>query len=164
MFVVPEPHIVKETAKIYDLQDPTSKMSKSAASDAGLINLLDDAEGVGEEDQVRGHRHRPRGRLRPGEQAGRQQPADHLLGALTGESTAALEERYAGKMYGHLKVDVADALGEFVFPFQQKVETYLSDEAGLDRILATGADRARAVAGPTLAQVYDRVGFLAAKG
>ena len=72
VFVIPEAHIVKETAKIYDLQDPTSKMSKSAASDAGLINMLDDAEGIGEEDQVRGHRHRPRDRLRPGEQAGRE--------------------------------------------------------------------------------------------
>ena len=56
-FVVPEVMIAKETAKIYDLAEPTAKMSKSAATGAGLINLLDDPEGVGQEDPLGGHRH-----------------------------------------------------------------------------------------------------------
>ncbi|HEY5857216.1 MAG TPA: tryptophan--tRNA ligase [Aldersonia sp.] len=163
VFVVPEAHIVKETAKIYDLQDPTSKMSKSAASDAGLINMLDDAKVSAKKiksavtDTGREIVYDPENK--PGVSN-----LLAILGALTGEPTATLEECYVGKGYGHLKVDVADALGEFVFPFQQKVEMYLADETELDRILVNGADRARAVAGQTLAQVYDRVGFLAAKG
>jgi tryptophanyl-tRNA synthetase len=163
VFIIPEAHIVKETAKIYDLQDPTSKMSKSAASDAGLINMLDDAKVSAKKIKSAVTDTGREVVFDPENKPGVSNLLT-ILGALTGESTAALEERYVGKMYGHLKVDVADALGAFVLPFQQKVESYLSDEAELDRILATGAERARAVAGPTLAQVYDRVGFLAAKG
>ena len=80
-FRLPEPYILKEAAKIYDLQDPTAKMSKSASSPGGIVELLDDPEGVGEEDPVGGHRHRPRDRLRPGEQAGCVEPAGDLLRA-----------------------------------------------------------------------------------
>ena len=70
-FTVPAPYIVKDTAKITDLQDPTAKMSKSASSPNGIIELLDDPAAVGQEDQVGGHRHRPRDHLRPGDQARR---------------------------------------------------------------------------------------------
>ncbi|MFC4377762.1 hypothetical protein ACFO5K_27155, partial [Nocardia halotolerans] len=75
-----------------------------------------------------------------------------------------LEQNFAGKGYGDLKVEVADALVEFVTPVQKKVQEYLSDPAELDRILAAGAQRAREIAGNTLAQVYDRVGFLVEPG
>ncbi|MET0317915.1 MAG: tryptophan--tRNA ligase, partial [Rhodococcus fascians] len=63
--------------------------------------------------------------------------------------------------YGDLKSDTADVLTEFVTPLKASVDGYMSDVAELDRILADGADRAREVASRTLAQVYDRVGFLA---
>ena len=79
-FVVPEPMIPKATAKIYDLQDPTAKMSKSASSDAGLISLLDDPASHRQEDPLRGHRQRARDPLRPRGQARRVQPADHPVG------------------------------------------------------------------------------------
>ncbi|MBF6356269.1 tryptophan--tRNA ligase [Nocardia higoensis] len=158
-FVVPEPHIVKGTAKIYDLQDPTSKMSKSAASDAGLINLLDDPKISAKKirsavtDTEREIRYDPD--LKPG--------VSNLLvilGALTSTPIVTLERDYAGKGYGDLKSDVADALVEFVTPLRDQVDEYLSDQGELDRILAAGAERAREIAGNTLAQVYDRVGFL----
>lgn len=159
-FVVPEAHIVKGTAKIYDLQDPTSKMSKSAASDAGLINLLDDPKVSAKKirsavtDTGREIRYDPD--TKPG--------VSNLLvilGALTGTSVDTLERDYDGKGYGDLKSDVADALVEFVTPLQAQVREYLADQGELDRILAAGAERAREIAGNTLAQVYDRVGFLA---
>ncbi|AXK86306.1 tryptophan--tRNA ligase [Nocardia farcinica] len=159
-FVVPEAHIVKGTAKIYDLQDPTSKMSKSAASDAGLINLLDDPKVSAKKirsavtDTGREIRYDPD--TKPG--------VSNLLvilGALTGTSLDTLERDYDGKGYGDLKSDVADALVEFVTPLQAQVREYLADQGELDRILAAGAERAREIAGNTLAQVYDRVGFLA---
>ncbi|WP_280483798.1 tryptophan--tRNA ligase [Nocardia farcinica] len=159
-FVVPEAHIVKGTAKIYDLQDPTSKMSKSAASDAGLINLLDDPKVSAKKirsavtDTGREIRYDPD--TKPG--------VSNLLvilGALTGTSLDTLERDYDGKGYGDLKSDVADALVEFVTPLQAQVREYLADQGELDRILAAGAERAREIAGYTLAQVYDRVGFLA---
>ncbi|MFF0491192.1 tryptophan--tRNA ligase [Nocardia sp. NPDC004068] len=158
-FVVPEAHIVSGTAKIYDLQDPTSKMSKSAATDAGLLNLLDDPKVSAKKirsavtDTEREIRYDPE--TKPG--------VSNLLvilSALTDTPIVTLENDYAGKGYGDLKNDVADALVDFVTPLQAKVQQYLDDQGELDRILADGADRAREIAGRTLAQVYDRVGFL----
>ncbi|MEV6771451.1 tryptophan--tRNA ligase [Nocardia sp. NPDC051030] len=158
-FVVPEPYIMKGTAKIYDLQDPTSKMSKSASSDAGLINLLDDPKVSAKKirsavtDTEREIRYDPE--TKPG--------VSNLLvilSSLTETPIVTLEQNYQGKGYGDLKTDTADALVEFVTPMRAKVEEYMSDQGELDRILASGADRAREVASKTLAQVYDRVGFL----
>ncbi|MTE11702.1 tryptophan--tRNA ligase [Nocardia aurantiaca] len=159
-FVVPEPHIVTGTAKIYDLQDPTAKMSKSALTDAGLLNLLDDPKVSAKKirsavtDTGRDIRYDPE--TKPG--------VSNLLvilSSLTDTPIVTLEQDYVGKGYGDLKSDTADALIEFVTPLRAKVEEYMSDQGELDRILAAGAERAREVAGKTLAQVYDRVGFLA---
>ncbi|WP_040833712.1 tryptophan--tRNA ligase [Nocardia brevicatena] len=159
-FVVPEAHIVKGTAKIYDLQDPTSKMSKSASSEAGLINLLDDPKITAKKvrsavtDTGREIRYDPENK--PG--------ISNLLvilSSLTEIPIVTLELDYTGRGYGDLKSDVADALVEFLTPLRTKVEEYLADQGELDRILASGAERAREIAGKTLAQVYDRMGFLA---
>ncbi|MET0315228.1 MAG: tryptophan--tRNA ligase [Rhodococcus fascians] len=162
-FLVPEPHIIEGTAKIYDLQDPTSKMSKSASTDAGLINLLDDPKVSAKkirsavtdtEREIRFDREN-----KPGVSN-----LLTILSALTGEAIVSLEQRYVGQGYGDLKGDVADALVEFVAPLRAAVDNYLADQTELDRILASGADRAREIASRTLAQVYDRVGFLPPKG
>ena len=161
--VVPDPYIIKGAAKIFDLQDPTSKMSKSAATAAGLISLLDDPKVSAKKirsavtDTDRDIRFDPA--TKPG--------VSNLLvilSALTGEPITTLENGYVGKGYGDLKVDVADALVDFVTPIQAKVKEFLADQGELDRILTTGAERAREVASQTLSQVYDRVGFLAPKG
>lgn len=158
-FVVPEPHVVTGTAKIYDLQDPTAKMSKSAGTAAGLINLLDPPKTTAKKirsavtDTERDIRYDPD--YKPG--------ISNLLvilSAMVDTPIVTLERDYVGKGYGELKSDVADALVEFVTPLQAKVEEYLADQGELDRILAAGAERAREIAGNTLAQVYDRVGFL----
>ncbi|MFI6220830.1 tryptophan--tRNA ligase [Nocardia salmonicida] len=159
-FVVPEPHIVKGTAKIFDLQDPTAKMSKSASSDAGLINLLDDPKVTAK---------KVRSAVTDTEREIRYNPANKagvsnllvILSSLRETPIVDLEVNFEGKGYGDLKAEVADALVEFVTPLQKKVQDYLSDQTELDRILAAGAERAREIAGNTLAQVYDRVGFLA---
>ncbi|AYF75069.1 tryptophan--tRNA ligase [Nocardia yunnanensis] len=159
-FVVPEPHIVTGTAKIYDLQDPTAKMSKSATTDAGLLNLLDDPKVSAKKirsavtDAEREIRYDPQAKAGVSNLL-------VILSSLTDTPIVTLEQDYAGKGYGDLKSDTADALVEFVTPLRAKVEEYMSDQGELDRILATGAERAREVAGKTLAQVYDRVGFLA---
>ncbi|QKT06714.1 tryptophan--tRNA ligase [Gordonia sp. X0973] len=159
-FTVPRPYIVKEFAKIYDLQNPTAKMSKSAESDAGLINLLDEPKrsakkirsAVTDSDSVIAFDREKK----PG--------VSNLLtiqSALTGRSVDELVAGYEGKQYGHLKVDTADALTEFVTPLRGKVDELLADPDHLDGILAAGAAKARAVAAPTLQRVYDKVGFLA---
>ncbi|MFF2088851.1 tryptophan--tRNA ligase [Nocardia sp. NPDC058176] len=159
-FVVPEPHIVKGTAKIYDLQDPTAKMSKSASSDAGLINLLDDPKVTAKKVRSAVTDTEREIRYDTEHKAGVSNLLV-ILSSLTATPIVTLEENFAGKGYGDLKAEVADALVEFVTPVQKQVQEYLSDPAELDRILAAGSERAREIAGNTLAQVYDRVGFLA---
>ncbi|WP_405772609.1 tryptophan--tRNA ligase [Streptomyces sp. NBC_01538] len=161
-FTIPKPYILKETAKIYDLQDPSIKMSKSASTPKGLINLLDDPKttakkvrsAVTDTDTVI--------RFDREEKPG----ISNLLGiysTLTGTDIAELERKYEGKGYGALKVDLADVVVDFVTPFRERTQQYLDDPETLDSILAKGAEKARAVAAETLAQAYGRVGFLPAK-
>ncbi|GLW54139.1 tryptophan--tRNA ligase 2 [Kitasatospora phosalacinea] len=161
-FTVPEPYILKATAKIQDLQDPAAKMSKSAATDKGLVNLLDPAKtsakkfksAVTDTDTVVTYDEA----AKPG--------VSNLLrihSALSGLSVDELVAHFEGKMYGALKTELADLFTEWVTPFQARTRQYLDDPAELDRVLALGAEKARAVASETLAEVYDRVGFLAPK-
>jgi tryptophanyl-tRNA synthetase len=83
-----------------------------------------------------------------------------IYSALAERSISELEAAYVGKGYGDLKKDLAEVLVEFVTPFQDRVKSYMDDVAELDKVLALGAERAREVASRTLAQVYERVGFL----
>ncbi|WP_405795474.1 tryptophan--tRNA ligase [Streptomyces sp. NBC_01506] len=161
-FTVPKPHIVREVAKIYDLQDPTVKMSKSASAPKGLVNLLDDpkvtAKKIKSAVTDTGTEIRFDAEAKPG--------ISNLLtiySTLTGASIPDLEQRYEGKGYGALKVDLAEAMVDFVTPFRSRTQEYLDDPETLDSILAEGAEKARAVAAETLAQAYDRIGFLPAK-
>ncbi len=161
-FTVPKPYIVKETGKIYDLQDPTIKMSKSASTPKGLINLLDDPKvtakkvksAVTDTDTVI--------RFDPENKAGVSNLLT-IMSTLTSTSVADLEKSYEGKMYGALKTDLAEVMVDFVTPFRARTQEYLDDPETLDSVLAKGAEKARAVAAETLAQTYDRMGFLPAK-
>ncbi|GAA4347828.1 tryptophan--tRNA ligase [Angustibacter luteus] len=161
-FTVPEPFIVKETAKIYDLQDPTAKMSKSAATLSGVIDLLDEPKVTAKKirsavtDAEREIRYDVE--TKPG--------VSNLLSihsALSGRPVETLEKDYAGKGYGDLKGDLADLVTTELSPFRERTLAYLDDPAALDDVLADGAAKARDVAATTLAQVYDRVGFLSAR-
>ncbi|WP_018180774.1 tryptophan--tRNA ligase [Jongsikchunia kroppenstedtii] len=158
-FVVPEPHIVSDVAKIYDLQDPTSKMSKSADSEAGLINLLDDPKVIAK--RVKSAVTDNDGVVRFDRE--KQPGVSNLLtiqSALRGKPIDELVADYEGKQYGHLKVDTAEVLAEFVGPLRAKVDELMSDERHLDEILAAGAAKARAIAGATRNAVYEKVGFV----
>lgn len=161
-FTLPQPYILKETAKIYDLQDPSIKMSKSASSVKGLVNLLDEPKVTAKkiksavtdtETEIRYDAvHKP--------------GVSNLLtihSTLTGTTIAELEERYAGKGYGALKTELAEVVTDWVTPFRARTQEYLDDPETLDSVLAKGAEKARTVAAETLAQAYDRVGFLPAK-
>jgi tryptophanyl-tRNA synthetase len=161
-FTVPAPYIVKETAKIYDLQDPTAKMSKSAPFPKGLVNLLDEPKAsakkiksaVTDTDTVI--------RFDEKEKPG----VSNLLtiySTLTGTAIPELEQRYEGKGYGALKTDLAETFVEWVTPFRERTQEFLGDPETLDSVLAKGAEKARAVAAETLAKTYDRMGLLPAK-
>ena len=155
--VVPEPLIVKDTAKVLDLADPTAKMSKS--SPAGCVFLLDDPKVTRKKimsavtDSDRDIRYDPDGK------AGVSNLLT-LLSALDGRSVNEVADSYEGRGYGDLKKDVAEVVVDFCTGFRSQVDDLMSDPAELDRLVRLGADRARAAAAPTLAAVYDRVGFV----
>ncbi|WP_442928931.1 tryptophan--tRNA ligase [Modestobacter sp. VKM Ac-2981] len=161
-FALPEAYVPPGAAKVLDLQSPDKKMSKSLPP-AGCINLLDDPKVTAK-------------RIRSAvTDTGREVVADpvgkpgvtNLLAihsALSGQSVAQLEEQFAGRGYGDLKKEVAEVVTDALAPVQQRTAELLADPAELERVLAAGAARAREVAAPTLATVYERVGFLPAVG
>jgi tryptophanyl-tRNA synthetase len=158
-FRLPEPYILKSTAKILDLQDPTSKMSKSASSPGGIIELLDDptlsAKKIRSAVTDSGSEVRFDAEEKPG--------LSNLLtifSALTGRTVQDLAESYAGRGYGDFKKDLGEVVVEFVTPFRDRTMELLEDRTTLGDILADGADQASAVAEATLRDVYDRVGFV----
>jgi tryptophanyl-tRNA synthetase len=162
-FTVPAAHIVKGAEKIYDLAEPTAKMSKSASSPAGVVDLLDEPKVSAKKirsavtDTGREIHYDPA--TKPG--------ISNLLviyAALSGRSVEELVGAYAGQGYGTLKSDVAQAIADFVTPLRQAVAGYTDDPAELDKLLARGAERAREVAAETVRAVYDRVGFLPPTG
>jgi tryptophanyl-tRNA synthetase len=158
-FVVPEVLIPKATAKIYDLQDPSSKMSKSAATDAGLISLLDPPAVSAKKIRSAVTDSEREIRFDPDAKAG----VSNLLSiqsAVTGVGIDALVGGYAGRGYGDLKKDTAEAVVEFVTPIKTRVDEFLSDPTELEEVLAIGAARADDVAAKTVDRVYDRLGFL----
>jgi tryptophanyl-tRNA synthetase len=160
-FVLPEPYIVKQTAKILDLQSVDKQMSKSIGG-PGCVWLLDPPAVI--EKKIRS----------AVTDTGREVVADPegkpgvtnlitILSAFSGRSTADIERDFTGRGYGDLKKEVAAAVLDTVVPFQERVRALLDDPAELDSVLARGAAKAREVAGPTLAEVYERVGFVAAR-
>lgn len=158
-FVVPDAKILRDSAKIYDLQNPTAKMSKSAASENGLIRLLDPAKKNAK--KIKSAVTDDRNEIRFDRE---QQPGiANLLtiySSLSGDSVDSIVAQYQGKMYGHLKVGLAEVLTETLEPIQQRAQQLLDDPAELDRLLARGAERAREMASETLALVYQRIGFV----
>jgi tryptophanyl-tRNA synthetase len=162
-FVPPQPYILAEVAKIYDLQDPTAKMSKSSSSPQGIVDVLD------EPDVIR------RKIARAVTDTGSEVRADaeakpgvtnllRIFSALSGEPVTVLEARYEGAGYGAFKKDLAERVVTTFAPIREKTERILADEAGLDRILAAGAARAHHVAGQTMDAVRDRMGLLKPAG
>ena len=161
-FPLPEGIIPAGAARVMDLQSPDKKMSKSLPP-AGCVFLLDDPKVTAK-------------KIRSAvTDTGREVVADpvakpgitNLLtihSALSGTSIPELEERFAGRGYGDLKKELAEVVVDFVTPVRQRTQELLDDPAELQRILAQGAARAREVAGPTVADVYDKVGFLPPAG
>ena len=158
-FRIPEAMIQKETARIYDLQNPESKMSKSAATDAGIVWMLDEPSKTAKKIRSAVTDTEREIRFDRGEKAGVSNLLT-ILSAFSGEAIPALEEHYAGRGYGDLKKDVAEAVVEVFTPVRERTLELLADPAELDRVLSSNADRADAIAQQTLDTVYDRIGFV----
>jgi tryptophanyl-tRNA synthetase len=157
-FTVPAPYIVPAVSKITDLQDPTSKMSKSSSAPQGIIDLLDepaairrkinravtDAESVVRVDEE----------AKPG--------VTNLLrifAALSGDPIDEIAARYGDGGYGGFKKDLGELVVDTFAPIRERTLKYLDDPDGLDALLADGARRARVIASETMVAVRDRCGF-----
>ena len=159
-FVIPGPYIVADVARIADLADPLVKMSKSASSPQGIIDVLEEPAAIRR--KIMRAVTDADGEIRADEEA--KPGVTNLLriyAALTGESMAGLEKRYAGAGYGAFKKDLAEVVVDALAPIREQTAKLLADEAKLDELLAVGAARARAVAQQTMTQVRDLSGLLA---
>jgi tryptophanyl-tRNA synthetase len=156
-FVVPEPMILDVGARVMALDDPTSKMSKSAPTPAGYVELLD------EPDVIR--RKIRRAKTDSGSEivASPEKPAItnllNIYAGLTGLSVPELEERYRGKGYGDLKKDLGEVVVEALTPIRERALELLDDPKELDDLLESGAERAREVAHATLRDAQVRMGL-----
>ena len=158
-FVVPQAMILKDGARIYDLQNPESKMSKSADSGAGIIWLLDEPDvtrkkimrAVTDTDGVVSF-----------DRAGKPGISNllNIYSALSGRAVADIELDYDGKGYGDFKKGLVEVVVETFGPVRERALDLLGDPAELDRILAGNAERASEVAERTLAKAYNAVGLL----
>ncbi len=158
-FVVPEPFIPPVGANILSLQDPTKKMSKSDDNPGASIFLLDDADTIAKKIK------------RAVTDSGttivfdENRPAIHNLltiyHLITGKSANEIEVHFQGKGYGHLKGELAEAVIEFMKPFQERIKDF--DDAHLNQILKQGAAKARVIARATLDDVYEKMGIAGAE-
>jgi len=157
-FTVPEAHILKETAKIYDLQNPTAKMSKSNEP-KGTINIMDESSVTVK--KIKGSVTDADSEIRF--DAENKAGVSNLLGiysAVSGKSIKDLEASFAGKGYGDLKSEVADAVTSVIEPIRSRATELLENTDELDRLLTSGSARANELAEATLAIVYDKIGFI----
>lgn len=159
VFTVPEAHIIKAAAKINDLQDPTAKMSKSAASNSGVIDILDSSEVNAKKIKSAvtdtGKEVKFDEKQKPG--------ISNLLtihSALSGKTISELETEFSGKGYGDFKSAVADVVTSYFEPIRKRAEELLSDERSLQVLLDEGGAKARVVAAETLKRTYDALGLV----
>jgi tryptophanyl-tRNA synthetase len=161
IFTIPDPYIPEFGARVMSLQEPTKKMSKSDDNPNNFVGLLEAPKTISKKIK--------RAMTDSDEQAriyfdvAEKPGVSNLLSLLscsTNRSIDSLVPEYEGKMYGHLKTDVADAVVALLEPIQQRYTDLRDDRAELDRIMRIGADKAREKAAITLAKVYDAVGFV----
>ena len=157
-FVVPRVEVPEIGAKIMDLQEPTKKMSTTGGTEQGTVLMLDPPDVLRKKlksavtdsgrEVVRG--------------PGKEGIANliEVLSVATGDKPEAIEARYSDSGYGDFKADVADAVVELLRPIQERYQELRGDPAELERLLARGAERARAVSGPVLERMVDRMGFV----
>ncbi len=156
-FVVPEAVTPPAGARVMDLQDPTSKMSKSATTDAGCVYLTDDPAAVLKKFKRAVTDSDSEVRYDPAEKPGVSNLLD-ILGAATGRPPADLASEY--QQYGPLKADTGEAVIALLEPIQARYGELIDDRGELARLLRLGAEKARGVAGATLARAYGAIGLL----
>lgn len=158
-FRIPEGYILKSGAKIYDLQEPTNKMSKSSGSTAGVLEILDSPEANAK--KIKSATTDAEREIKFDE---KEKPGiSNLLSihsALSGQKISDLEDKFAGKGYGDFKAAVAEVVTDHLRPIRDRALELLDDEQHLVQVLHAGADKARAVASATIAESYKNLGLV----
>ncbi len=160
LFTLPEPIIPPAAARIMSLRDGTAKMSKSDPSDMSRINLADDADTIVQ--KIRKAKTDPAPLPDDPAALGDRPEARNLVGifsALADEAPAAVLARFSGQGFGAFKPALADLLVETLRPIRDRIGAFQTDPAELERLLASGAERARAAAAPTLDGAYRALGL-----
>ncbi len=157
-FVIPEGVFPETGGRVMNLQDPEVKMSKSRGAESGTVLMLDPPETVRKKVKTAVTDSGTDVRYDPDEKPGISNLIE-LLTVVTGNTIQDVEARYDGSGYGRFKSDVADAIVEVLEPIQVRYRELRDDPAELMRLLAVGAEKARAVSAPTLAAMYERLGF-----
>lgn len=162
VFTVPEPFIPQVAARVMSLQEPTKKMSKSDENPWNFVGLLEDPKMISKKFKkaMTDSEDPPRVYFDLENKPGVANLLN-ILSGVTGKTVAALEAEYAGKMYGHLKGDVADAVISLLEPVQQKFREIRADQSLMQQVMREGAAKAREHASRTLAAVNTAVGFVA---
>jgi len=159
IFKMPEPMIGKTGARIMSLQDPTKKMSKSDENEKNFVSIIDDAKKI--EKKIKSAATDSGSEItydvenKPG--------VANLLtiySVLSGKTIEQLEKDYQGKMYGHLKVDLAEVVIQKLKPAREKYDELMKNRDHLDQLLRSGAEKAAARAEATTKKVYDAVGLI----
>jgi tryptophanyl-tRNA synthetase len=159
IFKLPEPYIGKTGARIMSLQDPTKKMSKSDENEKNFVSIIDDAKKIEKKIKSAATDSGSEIKYDPENKAG----VSNLLtiySVLSGKTFEQLEKDYQGKMYGHLKVDLAELVIQTLKPVRDKYDDLMKNRDHLDSLLVSGAERAQERAAKTLKSVYETVGLL----
>ncbi len=161
LFVVPEPFIPKIGAKVMSLQEPTAKMSKSDPNPKATVFLTDTNKQI--EKKIKGAVTDSGSEVTYEESKPGIVNLINIQSALTGRAPEEVVADYAGKMYGHLKVDTAEIVVQYLAPVRDEAQRLMDDRSELERVLEAGARKARTRAQETLANVYDALGFVPAR-
>jgi tryptophanyl-tRNA synthetase len=159
---MPEAYVAKTGARIMSLQEPDKKMSKSDENDKNFVSIIDDAKKIEKKIKAATTDSGTEIKYDPQNKAGLANLMT-IYSVLSGKSMEQLELDYAGKMYGHLKVDLAELVIENLKPVREKYDQLMQHRDHLDQLMQSGAERARQKARHTLTNVYERIGLVSRK-
>lgn len=159
IFKMPEAYVGKMGARVMSLQEPEKKMSKSDENDKNFVSIIDDAKKIEKKIKSAATDSGTEVKFDPENKAGLSNLMT-IYSVLAGKSIEQLEKDYEGKMYGHLKVDLADVVVNTLKPVREKYDDLMKNKDYLDELMKSGADRARERSSVTLKNVYQAVGLL----
>jgi tryptophanyl-tRNA synthetase len=159
VFKLPEAYVGKAGARIMSLQDPDRKMSKSDENDKNYVSIIDDAKKIEKKIKSATTDSGTEIQYDPENKAGLSNLMT-IYSVLGNKTIEQLEKDYAGKMYGHLKVDLAELVVETLRPVREKYDHLMKDQQYLDQLMRNGSDRARERAQLTLKKVHQTIGLV----